>query len=201
MSAVCEYYLSLSSPWAYLGHDRFVALTQKYKAQVLLKPCDLSKVFAVSGGLPLAKRPPQRQAYRLQELSRWSAFLDIPLNVQPTYFPVQTDAAAKLVIATQLAHGTAAALTVTGALLKALWAEEKNIADPATLIGIASELDYDGATLLKSSDTASIQAEFGRFTDEAISHNVFGSPWYIVNGESFWGQDRLDFVERALAKP
>ena len=201
MSAVCEYYLSLSSPWAYLGHDRFVALTQKYKAQVLLKPCDLSKVFAVSGGLPLAKRPPQRQAYRLQELSRWSAFLEIPLNVQPTYFPVQTDAAAKLVIATQLAHGTAAALTVTGALLKALWAEEKNIADPATLTGIVNELDYDGATLLKSSDTASIQAEFGRFTDEAMSHNVFGSPWYIVNGESFWGQDRLDFVERALAKP
>lgn len=200
MSAVCEYYLSLSSPWAYLGHDRFVALTQKYKAQVLLKPCDLSKVFAVSGGLPLAKRPPQRQAYRLQELSRWSAFLEIPLNVQPTYFPVQTDAAAKLVIATQLAHGTAAALTVTGALLKALWAEEKNIADPATLTGIVNDLDYDGATLLKSSDTASIQAEFGRFTDEAMSHNVFGSPWYIVNGESFWGQDRLDFVERALAK-
>ncbi len=200
MSTVCEYYLSLSSPWAYLGHDRFVALAQKYKVQVVLKPCDLSRIYAVSGGLPLPKRPPQRQAYRLQELARWSAFLDIPLTLQPTYFPAQTDTAAKLVIATQLAHGTAAALTITGAILRGLWAEEKNIADPATLIGIASSLDYDGVTLLKSSDTASIQTEFDRFTDEAVSNNVFGSPWYIVNGESFWGQDRLDFVERAFAK-
>jgi 2-hydroxychromene-2-carboxylate isomerase len=200
MSAVCEYYLSLSSPWAYLGHARFVALAQKYKVQVVLKPCDLSKVFSVSGGLPLAKRPPQRQAYRLQELARWSQFLDIPLNIQPTFFPVQTDAAAKLVIATQLAHGTTAALNVTGALLKGLWADEKNIADPATLIGIASDLDFEGQTLLKSSETTSIQAEFDRFTDEAMSNNVFGSPWFIFNGESFWGQDRLDFVERAFAK-
>jgi 2-hydroxychromene-2-carboxylate isomerase len=196
MSAVCEYYLSLSSPWAYMGHDRFVALAQKYKVQ----PCDLSKVFNVSGGLPLAKRPPQRQAYRLQEMTRWSEFLGIPLNLQPTYFPVQTDAAAKLVIATQLAHGTNAALTITGAILRGLWAEEKNIADPATLIGIANDLDYDGQTLLKSSETTSIQTEFARFTDEAISANVFGSPWFILNGESFWGQDRLDFVERAFAK-
>jgi 2-hydroxychromene-2-carboxylate isomerase len=182
MSAVCEYYLSLSSPWAYLGHARFVALAQKHKVQVVLKPCDLSKVFSVSGGLPLAKRPPQRQAYRLQELARWSQFLDIPLNIQPTFFPVQTDAAAKLV------------------MLKALWADEKNIADPATLIGIASDLDFEGPTLLKSSETTSIQAEFDRFTDEAMSNNVFGSPWFIFNGESFWGQDRLDFVERAFAK-
>lgn len=200
MSAVCEYYLSLSSPWAYMGHDRFVALAQKYKVQIVLKPCDLSKVFNVSGGLPLAKRPPQRQAYRLQEMARWSEFLGIPLNLQPTYFPVQTDAAAKLVIATQLAHGTNAALTMTGAILRGLWAEEKNIADPATLIGIANDLDYDGQTLLKSSETTSIQTEFARFTDEAISANVFGSPWFILNGESFWGQDRLDFVERAFAK-
>jgi 2-hydroxychromene-2-carboxylate isomerase len=200
MSAVCEYYLSLSSPWAYMGHDRFVALAQKYKVQIVLKPCDLSKVFNVSGGLPLAKRPPQRQAYRLQEMTRWSEFLGIPLNLQPTYFPVQTDAAAKLVIATQLAHGTNAALTITGAILRGLWAEEKNIADPATLIGIANDLDYDGQTLLKSSETTSIQTEFARFTDEAISANVFGSPWFILNGESFWGQDRLDFVERTFAK-
>lgn len=199
MSATCEYYLSLSSPWAYLGHDRFVSLTQQYKAQVALRPCDLSKVFAVSGGLPLAKRPPQRQAYRLQELARWSAFLDIPLNPQPTYFPVQTDAAARLVIATQLAHGTTAALSMTGALMRALWAEDKNIADTATLVGIANDLDYDGAMLLKSSETSSVQAEFDRFTEQAISNNVFGSPWYVVNGEHFWGQDRLDFVGRALA--
>lgn len=183
-----------------MGHERFIALAEKYKIQVALKPVDLSKVFSVSGGVPLAKRPPQRQAYRLQELARWRDYLDIPLNIQPTYFPVQPDTASKLVIATQLAHGTNAALGLTGAIMRGLWAEEKNIADTATLIGIANDLDYDGATLLKSSETASIQAELDRFTEEAKSNNVFGSPWYVFKGESYWGQDRLDFVERAFAK-
>jgi 2-hydroxychromene-2-carboxylate isomerase len=200
MSAVCEYYLSVASPWAYLGHERFVALAQKYKIQVALKPIEFSRISAVSGGIPLTKRAPQRLSYRLQELSRFSAHLGIPLNLQPTYFPVQTDLAAKLVIATQLAHGTNAALSLTGAVLRAIWAEDRNIADTATLISIANDLELDGATLLKSSETASVQAELDRFTDEAISNNVFGAPWYLFNGESFWGQDRLDFVERAFAK-
>lgn len=200
MAKVCEYFFAPQSPWAYLGHERFVALARKYGAQVEIKPCDLGRVFNVSGGLPLAKRPPQRQAYRLVELKRWSDFLHIPLNPQPKFFPVPPDAAAKLIIATRLAHGTDAALQVTGAIMRALWAEDKNIADTATLAGIAFDCGHDGNALLKSSETASVQSEYDRFTDEAIAANVFGSPWYIVDGEPFWGQDRLEFVERALAK-
>lgn len=200
MAKVCEYFFAPQSPWAYLGHERFVALTRKYGVQVEIKPCDLAKVFNVSGGLPLAKRPPQRQAYRLVELKRWSDFLQIPLNPQPKFFPVPPDPAAKLIIATRLAHGTEAALQVTGAIMRAVWAEEKNIADPATLAALAFDCGHDGNALLKSSETASVQGEYDRFTDEAIAANVFGSPWYIVDGEPFWGQDRLEFVERALAK-
>ncbi|HEX2530126.1 MAG TPA: 2-hydroxychromene-2-carboxylate isomerase [Burkholderiaceae bacterium] len=200
MGKTCEYYFVPHSPFAYLGHARFVALAKQYGAQVELKPCDLGKVFSVSGGLPLAKRAPQRQAYRLAELKRWSEFRQLPLNPQPKFFPVPGDAAAKLIIATRLAHGTDAALDVAGALMRAVWADERNIADPETLCGIASACGHDGKSLLRSSDTASVQAEYDRFTDEAIASNVFGAPWYTVDGEHFWGQDRLDFVERALAK-
>lgn len=200
MAKVCEYFFAPQSPWAYLGHERFVALARKYGAQVEIKPCDLGRVFNVSGGLPLAKRPPQRQAYRLVELKRWSDFLHIPLNPQPKFFPVPPDSAAKLIIATRLAHGTDAALQVTGAIMRALWAEDKNIADTATLAAIVFDCGHDGNALLKSAETASVQGEYDRFTDEAIAANVFGSPWYIVDGEPFWGQDRLEFVERALAK-
>lgn len=200
MSKVCEYFFAPPSPWAYLGHDRFVALARKYGVQIEIKPCDLGKVFNVSGGLPLAKRPPQRQAYRLVELKRWSEFLQIPLNPHPKFFPVPSDAAAKLIIATKLAHGTDAALDVAGAVMRGIWAEEKNIADHDTLVGIACDLGHDGKALLKSSETASVQSEYDRFTDEAIAANVFGSPWYIVDGEGFWGQDRLDFIERTFAK-
>lgn len=199
MSKVCEYFFAPHSPFAYLGHARFVAMAKQHQVQVTLKPFDLSKVFGLSGGLPLAKRAPQRQAYRLKELARWSAYLELPMHLQPTYFPVQSDAAARLIIATQLAHGTTAALDLTGAIMRGIWAEQKNIADNDTLLAIVNSLGHDGMSLLKSSETASVQAEFDRFTEEASAANVFGAPWYIVDGEGYWGQDRLDFVERALA--
>lgn len=200
MAKVCEYYFAPQSPWSYLGHARLVAMAQQYDVQIEIKPFDLPKVFSVSGGLPLAKRPPQRQAYRLAELTRWSNHLGLPLNLQPKFFPVSGDPSARLIIATKIAHGTDAALALTETIMRALWADEKNIIDPDTLIALANAAGYDGGTLLKSSETATIQNEYDQFTNEAMSANVFGSPWYVVDGESFWGQDRLDFVERAFQK-
>jgi len=200
MSSSCEYFFAPQSPWAYLGHERLIALARQYRVPIELKPCDLGRVFSVSGGLPLAKRPPQRQAYRLAELKRWSEFLQIPLNPQPKFFPVPGDLPAKLIIATRLAHGTDAALNVTGAIMRAIWAEERNAGDADTLAAIVSECGHDGPALLKSAETSGVQREYDRFTDEAIAANVFGSPWYVFEGEGFWGQDRLDFVERAFAK-
>ena len=196
----CQYYFAPHSPWAYLGHERFVALCRAHGVQIDLRPLDLGKVFNASGGLPLAKRPPQRQAYRLVELARWSDYLGIPLNVQPKFFPVSPEAAAKLILAARLSHGLDVALALSQAIMRGLWAEEKNIADEATLIGLANGLDLDGPQLLKSSQTASVQAEYDRNTDAGTAANVFGSPWYILDGESFWGQDRLDFLERAMRR-
>jgi 2-hydroxychromene-2-carboxylate isomerase len=200
MPKVCEYFFAPHSPWAYLGHARLAALVRQYGVQVEIKPCDLGKVFSISGGLPLPKRAPQRQAYRLIELKRWSEFLGLPLNLQPKFFPVPPDLAAKFIIAAQLAHGTNTALDLTGAVMKALWAEDKNISDADTLAGIAAAFELDGRALVKSAETASVQTEYDRFTDQAMAGNVFGSPWYVVDGEPYWGQDRLDFVERAFAK-
>jgi len=200
MSKVCQYFFSMHSPWAYLGHERFVAIARENGVQVEVRPLDLSRVLAVSGGLPLAKRAPQRQAYRLTELARWSEYLGAPLNVQPKFFPVPPDMSGKLVIAARLAHGTDVALELAGAIMRGLWAEDKNIADEETLALIAGGLDLDGRALLKSSETASVQAEYDRNTDDAIAASVFGSPWYVLDGESFWGQDRLDFLERAMKK-
>jgi 2-hydroxychromene-2-carboxylate isomerase len=199
MSKQVEYFLAPQSPFVYLGHARLVAIANRHNAQVLLKPADLGKVFAVSGGLPLAQRPPQRQAYRLIELERWSKFLDIPMNLHPTYFPVSGDAAARLIIAAQLAHGTARALELTGAISRAIWAEQRNIADAATLAQIADENDFDGAGLLKASEAQAVQAAYAQNTQDAISANVFGAPWFIHDGQPYWGQDRLDFLDRALA--
>ncbi|NUT13522.1 MAG: 2-hydroxychromene-2-carboxylate isomerase [Cupriavidus sp.] len=199
MSKLIDYYLTPQSPYVYMGHARFSDIAARHGAQVSLKPCDMGKVFSVSGGLPLAQRPPQRQAYRLVELRRWSAFLNIPLNIEPTFFPVSGDAASKLIIAAQLAHGTARAMALTGAIGAAVWAQQRNIADAATLAQIADEAGLDGAGLLKASEAQSVQAAYAQNTQEAISAGVFGAPWYVFDGEPFWGQDRLDFLDRALA--
>ncbi|WEF31613.1 2-hydroxychromene-2-carboxylate isomerase [Pseudoduganella chitinolytica] len=198
MSKRCVYYFASHSPWAYLGHERFVALCRQHGVAIDLRPLDLGKVFATSGGLPLAKRAPQRQAYRLTELARWSAYLGVPLNPQPTYFPVSPEAAAKLIVAARLGHGVEQGLALTGAIMRGLWAEDRNIGDDATLAAIANDCGLDGAQLLKAAQTASVQAEYDRNTDEGMAASVFGSPWYVYEGESFWGQDRLDFLERAI---
>ena len=121
-----------------------------------------------------------------------------PVVLHPGRIP--PDAAAKLIIAARTSLGAEAALEVAGAIMRALWAEDRNIGDADTLVQIANSCELDGRMLLKSSDTASVQAEYDRNTDDASAASVFGSPWYIVDGEGFWGQDRLDFVERAFAR-
>ncbi len=200
MSKVCQYFFATHSPWTYLGHERFVALARQNNVQIEVRPFDLGKVFGVSGGLPLAKRAPQRQAYRLVELTRWSEFLGVPMNVQPKFFPVSPDLSSKLVLAARLSHGVDKSLELAGAVMRGLWAEEKNIGDEETLVQIANSCGLDGRMLVKSAETASVQAEFDRNTEDATAANVFGSPWYVLDGESFWGQDRLDFLERAMKK-
>lgn len=200
MSKTTIYYMAPHSPWTYLGHARFVSMARATGARIDLKPCDMGRVFAASGGLPLGKRAPQRQAYRLTELARWAAHLELPLKPQPSFFPVPPDAAARLIIAARTSLGGEAALDLAGAIMHGLWADDKNIGDDATLAQIATASGFDGAMLVKSSQTAGVQAEYEKNTDDALAANVFGSPWYIVDGEPFWGQDRLDFVERALAR-
>ena len=200
MSKTCEYFFSPQSPYVYLGHARFVALAAQHGAHIVLRPCDLGKVFSVSGGLPLLHRAPQRQAYRLLELQRWADHLQLPINLQPKYFPVSGDAAARLLIAAKLAHGTDTALNLAGTIMQAVWVDEKNIADNDTLVALATMHELDGKALLKASGTVAVQTEYDAHTEAAIAANIFGAPWFVVDGEGFWGQDRLDFVDRALAK-
>ncbi|MDP3611314.1 MAG: DsbA family protein, partial [Rubrivivax sp.] len=140
MPITIDYYLAPQSPWTYLGHARFVAMAQKAGATVHVMPVDLGgKIFPVSGGLPLAQRPPQRQAYRLVELARWRDQLQMPLNIKPRHFPVPGDDAARLIIAVDQLDGAAAALQLTGAVLTAVWAQERDINNPATRAELLAE--------------------------------------------------------------
>jgi 2-hydroxychromene-2-carboxylate isomerase len=199
MTKLVDYYFATTSPFMYLGHERFAAIAAKHGATIAVKPIDLGEVFPVSGGLPLSKRAPQRQAYRLVELERWSDHLDIPLNCQPRFFPVNGNLAASWILAAQ-ERGFEEAMALTGAIGRAIWAQERDVASESTLAGIAEELRLDAAALGRRAATPEILARYRALTQEAIERKVFGAPTYIYREELFWGQDRLDFLDRALAK-
>ena len=197
MDLVIEYYLAPQSPWAYLGHQRLQQIAAAAGATIALRPADFGRIFAGSGGLPLPKRAPQRQAYRLVELRRFSQQLGLALNPQPPHFPVPGDDAARLIIAVQQHDGTAAALAFTGALMRALWVQDRHIADPATLAALLAEQGLAAQRLTEASAPA-VQQAYEANTERAIALGVFGAPTYVIADELFWGQDRLDFVERCL---
>lgn len=198
MTKVIDYYMTCPSPWSYLGHARLLVIAQHHGATINLKPVDYGRIFPVSGGLPLPKRAPQRQAYRLVELARWRDFLGVRLNTQPEFFPADATPSALMVCAALAEPDKALALA--GAIMRACWADDRNIADPGALKAIADESGFDGAALSAAAETAQTRALYDGFTQEAIDRQVFGAPTYVFNGEPFWGQDRLDFLNRALAR-
>ena len=197
-STTIDYYFATMSPWTYLGHARFAAIARAAGARINLCPMDLGKVFPVSGGLPLVKRAPQRQAYRLVELRRFADHLKLPLNLHPAHFPVSGDASARLILAVDQHDGTDAAMALTGAVLRGVWADERNIADVGDLAAMLKALGLPERRLDDAADSA-VNARYEANTQRAIELQVFGSPSYVIEGELFWGQDRLDFVERRLA--
>ena len=199
MKTTIDYYFAAQSPWAYLGHARFVAMATQAGCAVRVRPADFGKVFAVSGGLPLGKRAPQRQAYRLVELRRFAEHLGLAMQVQPRYFPVAGDDASRLIIAVDMADGVAQALRLTGAVLAAVWVEQRDIADAEVLATLLQENGLTAERLAQSREPAA-QARYEAYTQSAIDGGVFGAPSYCVDGEIFWGQDRLDFVQRRLAR-
>lgn len=151
MPLTIDYFLAPQSPWTYFGHARLTSMAAAAGATVRIKPMDLGgKVFPVTGGLPVGQRSPQRQAYRLVELRRFAGHLNLPLNLHPKYFPVAGEDAARLIIAVDRHDGTDAAMQLCGAVLSAVWAEERHIADPAVLAELLHEQDLNAARLAKS---------------------------------------------------
>lgn len=200
MRHTIDYFFAPQSPYTYLGHARLVAIAQAAGAAVRVLPMDLGgKIFPISGGLPLGQRAPQRQAYRLVELQRFSDFLGQPLKLKPKFFPVSGDDAAKLIIAVDQHDGAAAALQLTGAVLAAVWAQDRNISDAKVLAELLAECGLSAARLEQGHSQA-VQEKYEANTQQAIDAGVFGAPSYVLGGEIFWGQDRLDFVERKLAQ-
>ena len=198
MTKSIDYYLTLVSPWAFLGHDRFTKMAAENNATINVIPANYGKIFAETGGLPLAKRSEQRRSYRLMELARWREETNVPINIHPKFFPASDQIAALMVTLAKQKEGDA--VDLARRFLKLVWIDEGNIADEATAIEVANQAGFNGEELLKESQSPEIKALYENNTNEAIERGVFGAPTYIIDDELFWGQDRLQFVEKALKK-
>ena len=197
MLPTIDYYFTPQSPWTYLGHARFTQMANAAQATVRILPVDFGQIFPASGGLPLGKRAPQRQAYRLVELARFRDALGLPMNIQPKFFPVAGDDAARLITAVDLLDGTPAAMRLSAAGFAAVWENELDIASADTLAALLAQCGL-GADRLEHSRSAQVQQAYQANTEAALAAGVFGAPSYVVAGEIFWGQDRLDFLHRRL---
>ena len=195
-------FYSLSSPWAYFAGPTIQDIVRRHHVKLVLKPYDFQDVAPKTGGVPIRTRPEPRRSYHALELARWRKYLGMPLNLEPRHYPADgkpagwNKPAGWMVIAAQEAGMDAARLS--HALLRALWAEERDTSQPGVRRAIAAENGMDGDTLVSAETSAPVQALYARFTEEAVAQGVFGAPTYLLNGERFWGQDRLGFLERAL---
>jgi 2-hydroxychromene-2-carboxylate isomerase len=197
MPRTIDYYFSMGSPWAYLGHATFIDMASRHGVAINYKPVPLGRVFSQTGGLPLAKRHPARQRYRLLELQRWRARRGHPLNLQPKHSPFDAALADRLII------GIVAAGKDPDPFMRrafaGVWAEERNLADPLVVAELAEAAGLDSTSLIGMAGSDMTEAIYALNDENAVAGGVFGSPGYVLDGELFWGQDRLDFLEEALA--
>ena len=198
MPVTITYYLSLNSPWTYMGSAPFAELARRYGATVDVQPAKFGPIFEQTGGLPLPKRSPQRRAYRLMELKRWREFWGIPLTIEPKFFPSDDAAATRLVIAAKLQGKDAHRLSLE--LARAVWEREESFAEESVMAAAAQRAGLDAASLRADGPSdAELDALFEQYTQDALKAGVFGAPSYVLpSGEIFWGQDRLELLERAL---
>lgn len=192
-----DYYFWMNSDWAYLGADRLERIAAKHGISIRYMPVDLPDVYRRTGGQLLSDRAPERQAYRIIELKRWCRTLGIHVNPIPKYMCPNADAASRIVIAADVMK--LPIVPLYKAILRAEWCEERDISDPAELLRILSACDLDANAILATANAPDVERLYRKYTDDAVRAGVFGSPSYAFNGELFWGQDRLDMLESAIA--
>lgn len=199
MARNLSYYFSLVSPWAYLGHAELGRIAQAHDLAIDYRPVNLMELFPDTGGLPLPRRHPFRQAYRFVEMQRWRDERDLPLVLKPKYWPFDVKLAdCAMLMAGRLGDRQAAHLLIALAF-RAVWVEERDLADEDTLAQVATAAGFDAGALLAAARSQEAASAYAANFERARRDSVFGSPSYVLDGEVFWGQDRLGMLEAALA--
>jgi len=196
MTRQVDYYFSFQSPWAYIGHDAFSQVARTYGLKVNYKPVVLVDLFSETGGLPLMKRHPVRQRYRMVELQRWRDKRGLKFHLQPANWPFNARLADGVVIAA-IDAGLDPEPFMRRAFA-AVWEDQLKLTDPATFIKLADDCGLPGRQLVERSASEEISAAYEQNRQDALAGDVFGSPVYVLDGEVFWGQDRIELLADAL---
>ena len=196
MPRTIDYWFTLASPWAFLGHRAFLDLVSQHGVTVRYRPVDLGEVFPHTGGLPLPKRHPARQRYRILELQRWREARGIPHKLHPKHWPFPAATVNRTIVA--VAESGADPGRYTQRAFEGVWVKDEDLAQDGTLIALLNECGHDGAAMLAAARSDTVGALYAGYAQEAVDANVIGSPCYVLDGEVFWGQDRLGLLESAL---
>ena len=197
MVPAIDYYFAGSSPFTYLGHQAIRDVAKRHGAVVNFKPVDPAGVWKESGSVPLPQRTPTRQRYRFLELQRIADMRKLPINLQPAFFPADPSLADCCVIVLQAQNLDPA--DYMAQVFAAVWVQDRNIADPAEVAELLAESGFEAEAIIAAAQSAETQQKRQDFTEEAASVDAVGVPAFVLNGEVFWGQDRIEFIDHALA--
>lgn len=193
MTAPIDFYFACISPWSYLGLDELKRVADDHGRTVAYKPIDVGRSWREAGaGLPLGERPQVLQDYRLVELPRWAAWRGTEINCHPKHFPVPYFLSSNVIIAARQAG--ADAYPLTRALMRACWVDELDISDANTVAKLADGVGLDGAALVAQAETPAVAEELAANTDAALAAGAWSVPSFVVDGELFFGQDRLEMI-------
>ncbi|KIT17956.1 2-hydroxychromene-2-carboxylate isomerase [Jannaschia aquimarina] len=194
-----EYFFATVSPYTYLAGTRLEEIAAKHGASVTYRPLDIIGLFARTGGTPPKDRHPSRQDYRLQELRRQSAKLDMAMNLKPAHWPTNPAPSSYAVIAaaSECDHDPARMGPLVAGFTRACWAEERDIADDTVIREVLDAAGFDAG--LADRGLLSGAEAYGRNLEDAVAMGAFGAPFYIVGDERFWGQDRLEDLDLHLS--
>ncbi|MBH3414512.1 2-hydroxychromene-2-carboxylate isomerase [Pseudomonas putida] len=197
MSKTVEFYFDLGSPASYLAWTQLPALCARHGAALVYRPMLLGAVFQATGNASPAMIPAKGR-YMSIDLGRYARRYDVPFGLPPG-FPVNTLTLMRGTLGTQL-RAPAQFDALLAVLFKGLWEHRRNLSDAAVLDETLRQAGFDSAAFHALTADGEVKAELKRVTEEAVARGVFGAPTCFVDGEMFFGQDRLDFVEEALSR-
>ena len=196
MSRSIDYWFTLASPWAFLGHQPFRDLAKAHGVTVRYKPVQLAEVFPHTGGLPLPKRHPARQRYRILELQRWREARGVALKIHPKHWPFPAATANRTIAA--IAESGADPGRYAQRAFEGIWVNDEDLSEDSKLVALMNECGHDGAKMLAAAKSDAIGAVYAKSAEDAVAGTIIGSPCYVLDGEVFSGQDRLGLLESAL---